>query len=260
MRYLGTESHHSQPPLAIQRAVHHLWPRARTGHGGPVQACCPPHSPSTTATPCRRLRTHLPDDKEDQPVDRARGLGCCGVGAGIAVLRCTLWPPAGHAATAVSLLLTLEGVATALPSWFAFNGDFDSRFALGTACLAAADHHLGCGSGRHPRLRRMAASHREPRACGRDRGARTASRDRHAPDVPALGERNARIASLHTETMPKPDCNPKPVFRAGPVGIRQNSQPSLSRNWADACRDLARTHHYCCAASGCAVAGPAGER
>jgi len=40
------------------------------------------------------------------------------------------------AATA-SLLLTLEGVATALLAWFAFRENFDSRIALGMGCLAA---------------------------------------------------------------------------------------------------------------------------
>jgi drug/metabolite transporter (DMT)-like permease len=40
------------------------------------------------------------------------------------------------AATA-SLLLTLEGVATALLAWFAFGENFDRRIALGMACLVA---------------------------------------------------------------------------------------------------------------------------
>ena len=40
------------------------------------------------------------------------------------------------AATA-SLLLTLEGVATALLAWFAFHENFDRRIALGMACLVA---------------------------------------------------------------------------------------------------------------------------
>lgn len=40
------------------------------------------------------------------------------------------------AATA-SLLLTLEGVATALLAWFVFHENFDSRIALGLACLVA---------------------------------------------------------------------------------------------------------------------------
>jgi drug/metabolite transporter (DMT)-like permease len=39
------------------------------------------------------------------------------------------------AATA-SLLLTLEGVATALLAWFVFHENFDRRIALGMACLA----------------------------------------------------------------------------------------------------------------------------
>jgi len=40
------------------------------------------------------------------------------------------------AATA-SLLLTLEGVATALIAWFAFRENFDRRIALGMACILA---------------------------------------------------------------------------------------------------------------------------
>jgi drug/metabolite transporter (DMT)-like permease len=40
------------------------------------------------------------------------------------------------AATA-SLLLTLEGVATALMAWFVFSENFDRRIALGMACLVA---------------------------------------------------------------------------------------------------------------------------
>ena len=42
-----------------------------------------------------------------------------------------------EAATA-SLLLTLEGVATALMAWFIFHENFDRRIALGMACLVAA--------------------------------------------------------------------------------------------------------------------------
>jgi len=41
-----------------------------------------------------------------------------------------------EAATA-SLLLTLEGVATALMAWFVFHENFDRRIALGMACLVA---------------------------------------------------------------------------------------------------------------------------
>ncbi|MBI3434751.1 MAG: EamA family transporter [Proteobacteria bacterium] len=40
-------------------------------------------------------------------------------------------------ATAASLLLTLEGVATALLAWFVFHEGFDRRIALGMACLVA---------------------------------------------------------------------------------------------------------------------------
>src|SRR5262249_33785236 len=40
-------------------------------------------------------------------------------------------------AAAASLLLTLEGVATALMAWFIFRESFDRRIALGMACLVA---------------------------------------------------------------------------------------------------------------------------
>ena len=40
-------------------------------------------------------------------------------------------------AAAASLLLTLEGVATALLAWFAFHENFDRRIAGGMACLVA---------------------------------------------------------------------------------------------------------------------------
>jgi drug/metabolite transporter (DMT)-like permease len=40
-------------------------------------------------------------------------------------------------AAAASLLLTLEGVATALLAWFVFHENFDRRIALGMGCLVA---------------------------------------------------------------------------------------------------------------------------
>ena len=40
-------------------------------------------------------------------------------------------------AASASLLLTLEGVATALLAWFVFRENFDQRIALGMACLVA---------------------------------------------------------------------------------------------------------------------------
>src|SRR5512140_1053484 len=40
-------------------------------------------------------------------------------------------------AAAASLLLTLEGVATALMAWFIFHENFDRRVAAGMACLLA---------------------------------------------------------------------------------------------------------------------------
>jgi len=50
------------------------------------------------------------------------------------------------AATA-SLLLTLEGVATALIAWFVFHENFDRRIALGMVCLAAGAAVLAWSSG-----------------------------------------------------------------------------------------------------------------
>jgi len=41
------------------------------------------------------------------------------------------------AAATASLLLTLEGAATALLAWFVFHENFDRRIALGMACLVA---------------------------------------------------------------------------------------------------------------------------
>ncbi len=40
-------------------------------------------------------------------------------------------------AAAASLLLTLEGVATALMAWFIFHENFDRRIAVGMGCLVA---------------------------------------------------------------------------------------------------------------------------
>src|SRR5262245_21716927 len=103
------------------------------------------------------------------------GLLYCGAGAGIAILRRAARPllaPQGAAETplarsdiqwlagaiaaggiagplllmlglarteaaSASLLLTLEGVATALLAWFVFHENFDRRIALGMACLVA---------------------------------------------------------------------------------------------------------------------------
>lgn len=101
------------------------------------------------------------------------GLLYCGAGIGVAILRRALpaivarapevaltraeWPwlagaiaaggvtgplllMAGLARTdaaAASLLLTLEGAATALIAWFVFHENFDRRIALGMACLLA---------------------------------------------------------------------------------------------------------------------------
>src|SRR5262249_45135054 len=107
-----------------------------------------------------------------QPVMLA-GLLYCGAGAGVAALRRVL-PSLGLAApevslgrsdlpwlagaiavggvlgplllmsgltvtdaAAASLLLTLEGAATALIAWFIFHENFDRRIALGMGCLVA---------------------------------------------------------------------------------------------------------------------------
>lgn len=102
------------------------------------------------------------------------GLLYCGAGVGVAVLRRIMRPLAGRAAVeaplgrgdwpwlagaivaggvvgpvllmiglartdaaSASLLLTLEGVATALLAWFAFHENFDRRILLAMACLVA---------------------------------------------------------------------------------------------------------------------------
>lgn len=101
------------------------------------------------------------------------GLLYCGAGIGVAVLRRLIAPMIGERAEAplvradlpwlagaivfggilgpvflmfgllrtdaatASLLLTLEGVATALLAWFAFHESFDRRIALGMGCLVA---------------------------------------------------------------------------------------------------------------------------
>jgi drug/metabolite transporter (DMT)-like permease len=97
------------------------------------------------------------------------GLFYCGAGLGVAVLR-RAWLPASEAAlgrndlpwlagaiiaggivgpvllmaglqrteaSAASLLLTLEGVATALMAWFVFHENFGRRIALGMASIVA---------------------------------------------------------------------------------------------------------------------------
>ena len=46
-----------------------------------------------------------------------------------------LWGLAATPASSASLLLNLEGVFTALLAWFAFKENFDSRIALGMACI-----------------------------------------------------------------------------------------------------------------------------
>jgi drug/metabolite transporter (DMT)-like permease len=94
----------------------------------------------------------------------------CGAGIGIAILRCVRTNRGAEAnlsraelpwlgavilsggivgplllmaglsvtdAAAASLLLTLEGVATALMAWFIFQENFDARVALGMVCLVA---------------------------------------------------------------------------------------------------------------------------
>lgn len=59
-------------------------------------------------------------------------------------------------ATAASLLLTVEGVATALISWFVFRENFDRRIFVGMACIVAGamvlvwPNHLSLGGGAGP--------------------------------------------------------------------------------------------------------------
>jgi drug/metabolite transporter (DMT)-like permease len=48
-------------------------------------------------------------------------------------------------ASAASLLLTLEGVATALMAWFIFHENFDQRIALGMACIVGGAVVLSWG-------------------------------------------------------------------------------------------------------------------
>ncbi len=62
----------------------------------------------------------------------------CAVGAGGVVGPVLLMIGLAYTdAAAASLLLTLEGAATALMAWFIFHENFDRRIALGMACLVA---------------------------------------------------------------------------------------------------------------------------
>lgn len=56
---------------------------------------------------------------------------------GIAGPLLLMWGLARTEAATASLMLTLEGVATALMAWFVFAENFDRRIALGMACLVA---------------------------------------------------------------------------------------------------------------------------
>ena len=62
--------------------------------------------------------------------------GAIGAGGVLAPLLLMAGLARTDAATA-SLLLTLEGVATALMAWFIFHENFDRRIALGMVCLIA---------------------------------------------------------------------------------------------------------------------------
>src|SRR5262245_21750710 len=62
--------------------------------------------------------------------------GAIGIGGVIGPLLLMFGQARTDAATA-SLLLTLEGAATALLAWFIFQENFDRRIALGMACLVA---------------------------------------------------------------------------------------------------------------------------
>ena len=56
---------------------------------------------------------------------------------GIAGPLLLMWGLARTEAATASVMLTLEGVATALMAWFVFAENFDRRIALGMACLVA---------------------------------------------------------------------------------------------------------------------------
>jgi drug/metabolite transporter (DMT)-like permease len=89
----------------------------------------------------RRLRTPLTSSGRPQEAAlEAKDwpwLGCAIVAGGVIGPILLMLGLARTDAAAASLLLTLEGVATALLAWFAFHEHFDRRIAIGMASLVA---------------------------------------------------------------------------------------------------------------------------
>lgn len=88
----------------------------------------------------RRLRTPLRLDGPQEAALEAKDfpwLGGAIVAGGIVGPVLLMLGLARTDAAAASLLLTLEGVATALLAWFAFHEHFDRRIAVGMGCLVA---------------------------------------------------------------------------------------------------------------------------
>jgi drug/metabolite transporter (DMT)-like permease len=88
----------------------------------------------------RRARNLLTaGEKAETPLSRADmpWLACAIFAGGIVGPVLLMFGLSHTNAAAASLLLTLEGVATALLAWFVFGENFDRRIALGMACLVA---------------------------------------------------------------------------------------------------------------------------
>jgi len=79
------------------------------------------------------------DHASEAPLRRADLLWLAGaiVAGGIVGPLLLMLGLARTAAAAASLMLTLEGVATALIAWFVFHENFDRRIAIGMGCLLA---------------------------------------------------------------------------------------------------------------------------
>ena len=76
--------------------------------------------------------SEVPLQRQDVP-----WLACAIVAGGVLGPLLLMAGLARTAAGSASLLLTLEGAATALMAWFIFQENFDRRIALGMACLVA---------------------------------------------------------------------------------------------------------------------------
>jgi drug/metabolite transporter (DMT)-like permease len=76
------------------------------------------------------------DTKRDQKRKMARLAGAIGAGGVLGPLL-LMFGLARTDAAAASLLLTLEGAATALMAWFIFHENFDRRIAIGLTSLVA---------------------------------------------------------------------------------------------------------------------------